>query len=367
MLVERMLEDIASTPGALPLLQFAAAQMWESRDLARRMLTAGSYAAMGGIAGTLATHAEAVLAGVSPAQQHLVEAMFRRLVTAHGTRAIVDVDELTALSPYEVPGLVSTLVTARLLVSGTDPRRNTSTVEIVHESLITAWPRLRMWMDSGRDDAAFMVQLRSAAEQWEMRGRPEDLVWRGEMAEELRYYAHRLGDTFAPREQQFATAVRALASRASRRKRAAAMGAIVGLSALVIAAVVVVFVIRAAEERAIDKAAEAEAATAKLADELKVVMQKDQEKALAEAKAVASQQEAVVAARKADVADAQVQQSQAELQKTNAKLERALADAQAAFAKEQTLRQQVEKLLENEKKRVKALQDRSKKIATELK
>jgi eukaryotic-like serine/threonine-protein kinase len=222
-------------------------------------------------------------------------------------------------------------------------------------------------MDSGRDEAAFMVQLRSAAEQWEMRGRPEGLLWRGEMADELRYYAHRLGDTFAPREQQFAAAVKVLASRASRRKRAAAIGAIVGLSALVIAAVVVVFVIRAAEERAIDEAAEAEAAREKLADELKVVMQKDQEKALAEAKAVASQQEAVVAARKADVADAQVQKSQAELEKANARLEKANAELRELIAKEQASRQEKEKMLEFERKRNKTLMDQRKKIATELK
>ena len=121
-LVEKMLDDIASTPGALPLLQFAAAQMWETRDRARRVLTQASYLAMGGIAGTLATHADSVLANMPPEQQRLVEKVFRRLVTADGTRAIVDMHELVALGP-EVPGLVRSLVTARLLVSSTDQRR----------------------------------------------------------------------------------------------------------------------------------------------------------------------------------------------------------------------------------------------------
>jgi len=145
------------------------------------------------------------------------------------------------------------------------------------------------------------------------------------------------------------------------------MGAIVGLSALVIAATVVVFVIRAAEERAIDEASEAEAARGKLAEELALVMQKDREKAIAEAQAAAAAQKADAAAHKADVADADATQSRAELQKTNAKLEKALAAAQEAFTKEQTLRQQVDKLLEAEKKRVKTLQDQRKKIATDLK
>ena len=71
----------------------------------------------------------------------------------------------------------------------------------MHESLITAWPQLHAWMDAGREEAAFLAQLRQAAEQWETRGRPAGLVWRGEMADEARRYAVRLGGTLAPREQ----------------------------------------------------------------------------------------------------------------------------------------------------------------------
>ena len=139
-LVEAMITEIETTAGALPLLQFAAAQMWEARNRPARVLTKASYIAMNGIGGTLAAHADRVLADMPPQRRALAHTVFRRLVTAEGTRAIVDLAELVAISPHEVPSLIDTLVAARLLVSSADQQTAGATVEIVHESLINAWP-----------------------------------------------------------------------------------------------------------------------------------------------------------------------------------------------------------------------------------
>ena len=49
---------LETTPGALPLLQFAASKLWDARDKARRKLTHNAYIAMGGVAGALASHAD---------------------------------------------------------------------------------------------------------------------------------------------------------------------------------------------------------------------------------------------------------------------------------------------------------------------
>src|SRR5215468_2921641 len=38
-LIDRMVDAVAATPGALPLLQFTAARLWERRDRDRRLLT----------------------------------------------------------------------------------------------------------------------------------------------------------------------------------------------------------------------------------------------------------------------------------------------------------------------------------------
>src|SRR5262249_10644199 len=48
-IVGDMLDALAATTGALPLLQFAAAKLWDDRDRGRRIVTAASYHAIGGI------------------------------------------------------------------------------------------------------------------------------------------------------------------------------------------------------------------------------------------------------------------------------------------------------------------------------
>ncbi|MHB8879465.1 MAG: serine/threonine-protein kinase, partial [Myxococcaceae bacterium] len=53
-IVDDMLQHLANTQGALPLLQFSAQQLWENRDPARKLLTAQAYQAIGGVAGALA-------------------------------------------------------------------------------------------------------------------------------------------------------------------------------------------------------------------------------------------------------------------------------------------------------------------------
>src|SRR5690606_31288303 len=77
-MVEHMLDYLQHTQGALPLLQFAASKLWELRDTGRRLLTADSYHAIGGITGALASHADAVVAGLPQPTQGLTRALFLR-------------------------------------------------------------------------------------------------------------------------------------------------------------------------------------------------------------------------------------------------------------------------------------------------
>ncbi len=360
-LVTRMLADMATAPGALPLLQFAAAKMWESRDRSRRMLTTASYVAMGGIAGALAVHADAVLAEMPPARRQLAQAVFQRLVTADGTRAIVDLDELHLLSPApaEVRGLIDQLVSARLLVSKSDDRGAGATVEIIHESLISAWPQLRLWAEAGREEAAFLVQVRQAAQQWEARGYPQGMLWRGDAADEARRLTARLGNTLGPRERHFLDAVIALATRSSRIKRLAVAATMVVLAGLVVAGLVVVLLVRNAEHEALRQADEARTARGELADQLKVVQDK-------EAARVAAEKQAAEAAKHAAAAGEDAQMSRAELQRANQQLTGALEAARTASAQEKALREKVEGLLEQERQRSKSLEKQRTKMATEL-
>ncbi|MCG8422227.1 MAG: protein kinase, partial [Proteobacteria bacterium] len=187
-LVDEFLGALEHTAGALPLLQFTAAKLWELRDREQRVLTEDSYRQLGGVAGTLANHADAVLTGMTPTQRRWVRAIFARLVTPERTRAVVSMDELRELAgadpsaemagPDRAAGddasqspaaqldwVLSRLLDARLLaVAGTGQGDNT--VEIIHESLIERWPTLVGWLSENEDEAAFLARLRSAAQEW---------------------------------------------------------------------------------------------------------------------------------------------------------------------------------------------------------
>jgi eukaryotic-like serine/threonine-protein kinase len=217
--VDAMVEALEQTPGALPLLQFSAAKLWEQRDRQRRVLTREAYVAMGGVAGALATHADEVVAKLSQSDQKTVRAIFQRLVTPERTRAIVDVAELRDIAP-DVPRIVADLVEARLLVIQT---RAAGAVELVHESLITSWPTLRRWLDENQDDAAYLAQLRAAAKQWDTRGREPGLLWRDDALDEARLWRHRYQAELPPRERDFLDAAIAVATRATRIRRIAAL------------------------------------------------------------------------------------------------------------------------------------------------
>ncbi len=252
-MVDDMVSALANTPGALSLLQFAGAKLWETRDVRRKLLTDSSYRALGGIAGAMAQHADQVVNALPSATQRLIRALFQRLVTPEGTRAIVDVQDLTELSPdaTEVRSLIDRLVQERLLVVQASGTEQTTTVELVHESLITSWPLLRRWLDEGRDDVVFRQHLREAAKQWHARNRPQGLLWRGEAMDEARLWRARHADVLPAKEQEFLHAVFLLATRAQRVRRAIVIGTIAVLSLVIAGGAVALVEIRQAQQLAV--------------------------------------------------------------------------------------------------------------------
>src|SRR5207249_11605751 len=88
-----MLEEVKKERGALPLLAFAVARLWEKRDRQKGLLSREAYKEIGGLAGALAQHAEATLERIGTEKQPLVREIFRNLITAQGTRAARDREE----------------------------------------------------------------------------------------------------------------------------------------------------------------------------------------------------------------------------------------------------------------------------------
>jgi eukaryotic-like serine/threonine-protein kinase len=383
-IVEDMLDHLETTPGALPLLQFAAAKLWDHREPTRHMLTHLAYAQMGGVAGALASHADRVVGEFSAPRQSLVRAIMLRLVTPERTRAIVPLEELRQLARDrgEISGLLDHMVAARLLVvsslasgPGGPVRQGQpdqgSTVEIVHESLIHSWPTLRRWLEETQEDAALMDQLRTAARQWHTKGHSPDLLWRGDLAEEARRWRHRYRGLLPDLERVYIDAVLAEATRAHRRRRAAVIGGFITLGLIVAAAMVALVVIQKSRAQATAQARVAIAAKAEADQQSKekqaalsarITMLEQLNKTSLELQRKVEElnkskteledrgQQLVLALDQAEVARRQAEQA----------TESAIKASQAAIAaREEAVRAkaETEKLLQKERERVRKLQE----------
>ena len=144
-LIDEMVRSVAGARSALPLLAFAVSRLWEGRDRERKRLTREAYGAIGGVAGALAHHAEGTLDRIGAERQGLVREIFRVLVTAHGTRAVADREELLSAFPEgkAAEEVLGDLIDARLLTSfeveGRAGEASHHRVEVVHELLLSAW------------------------------------------------------------------------------------------------------------------------------------------------------------------------------------------------------------------------------------
>ncbi len=244
-LVAEMLQTVEGERGALPLLAFAAASLWERRDRDQGLLTRSAHEAIGGVAGALAQHAEATLERIGTGKLPLVRELFRNLVTAEGTRAVRDIAELLTVFPEgqrgDAENVLKTLIDARLLTSyeahATEPgRRAGRRVEVVHESLLSAWPRLVHWRTEDEGSAQLRDQLRQAAHLWEEKGKPDDLLWTGTSYQEYQVWRSRYPGGLSESEEKFA---RAMAARATRRRRVRRMAVAAVITVLAAVAVAV--------------------------------------------------------------------------------------------------------------------------------
>ena len=178
---QRTAPGTAYEAGALPLLSHALLATWQQAKA--RSLTTELYRAAGGIRGAVAKTAEEAYAALSTAQQDTARRLFMRLVRidddASDTRRKVHRAELASYSAQPAGGqlqeVLDKFITARLITV------NEQTVEIAHEALISAWPRLGTWLSTDRRWLDMHRRLAGAARDWDAAGREADRLYRGGM------------------------------------------------------------------------------------------------------------------------------------------------------------------------------------------
>jgi len=170
-LIGDLLYEVRSQAGALPLLQFTLAQLFDKRT--NDLLTLKAYRELGGVHGALSKHAEAVYEGL-PSDQHrlLARALFLRLIEPgmteqNTTRRRAALDELNLADSAQSQVLNQTanvFVNARLLV--TDQIEDIETIEVSHEALIREWGRLSRWLRDAREDVRVQKKINADVSDW---------------------------------------------------------------------------------------------------------------------------------------------------------------------------------------------------------
>ncbi|MEV0254626.1 DNA-binding protein [Streptomyces sp. NPDC050732] len=192
-LTDRLIEEVGEEPGGLPLLSHALLETWRRRR--GRTLTLQVYEAVGGIHGAIAQTAEAFYTQLTEPQAETARRILLRLITpgdgTPDTRRPVDRTELDSTDPAgsEASTLLHTLARARLITL------DETTVDLAHEALITAWPRLYRWIDEARERLRRHRRLTQAARHWQDRGHDSATLLRGAELTEAE-------DAFRTAEQQ---------------------------------------------------------------------------------------------------------------------------------------------------------------------
>jgi len=238
-LTDRIIADVTDRPGGLPLMSHALLETWRRRR--GRTLTLKGYEAAGGVRGAITQTAEDLYGSLSPQEAVLArQVMLRLIAPGEGSddagrparRAELDAD-----GTGETAVVLDRLARARLITLDDD------TVDLAHEALITAWPRLREWIDRDRELLRRHRLLTEAAVAWEQLDRDAGALRRGARltAAEEAFAASGSADQLTALEREFLAASfrtrdaeEQVAARATRRLRSL----IAALTALLVVAVI---------------------------------------------------------------------------------------------------------------------------------
>lgn len=208
-LVNRIIADVRGQPGALPLLQYTLDRLWDEEDKEKdRTLKEATYHQLGGVEAALRGRADMLYALMSAregeprsvAQKERIRLLFLGLVdlarTGPEAFAVSKRARLSEFTREEDRELIAEFTEAKLLVTNTligreEERPGEVTVELAHEALLLAWPRLRRWIEEGREVLYVRNRLAADALCWEEtkhkqpgREREEGELWRGSKLEQ---------------------------------------------------------------------------------------------------------------------------------------------------------------------------------------
>ncbi|MCA9135685.1 MAG: SpoIIE family protein phosphatase [Planctomycetales bacterium] len=192
-LTERLITDLNSRPGSLPLLQHTLQKLWENRS--GQLLTHECYDSIGGLHGALEQYANEIYDLMSESQRSVCRDILLRLVRSEiggtdVTRCRATFENLVPANQQSdvVAAVLERLINARLVsVDSTQINKHLWTVEIVHETLAQNWTRFQEWISLSRTFLSKHQRLSEASDDWR----------RGDFDSDYLLGQKQLEDTFA--------------------------------------------------------------------------------------------------------------------------------------------------------------------------
>lgn len=178
-LVSRIVEDVVNQLGAMPLLQYALAQLWDnciSPSSDSRLLTMQGYDAIGGVKGALQRWADQFYNNLPSNDQAFVKDLISELVQIGDgnevTRRRASWERLReiAYSQKQLNAIISRLVYQRLLVA------DDKTVEVAHEALLSKSRLIKNWVEENRESIRLQQRLEIYCREWQEHDRSEDYL-----------------------------------------------------------------------------------------------------------------------------------------------------------------------------------------------
>ena len=173
-LVEAVVADVAGRPAALPLLSTALVRTWERCDGHR--LTMADYVAAGGTTSALERLAEETYGSLDEDGRLAARRILLRLTVLEDgrwARRPVPVASVMPAGDEASARALETLSARRLVTVGHDD------VQLSHEALLVAWPRLAGWLQERVATSGVVDHLATSALTWAVSGREPSDVYRG--------------------------------------------------------------------------------------------------------------------------------------------------------------------------------------------
>ncbi len=211
-LIESLIDAADGAEGGLPLLQFALAELWDTRAAETDPISRAALKEIGGVAGALSRHADHVIAMLDPAQRKAAREILLSLVTADGLRNRRSSEVLVEGGEVYRQALQA-LVRERLVVGSDDVHGAVYTV--AHEALVRRWGTLRRWLDEHAGVRLVRQRLRHAAADWIRLERSDEALWSERRLAEAKVLAN---EALRPEEHAFLDASRRAATRRRRRR-----------------------------------------------------------------------------------------------------------------------------------------------------